>query len=417
MSSYKNDEVDKTIALRKENSLEEAGVPVACFRKLTGSGRSAIAVLMLQGQGAESIIEHCFKPANQVPFERGQIRYGLWSGAGRPVINDTDRPAYFIEHPAESVVITPLADETFEIHCHGGPAAVARIEADMRTLSAIPASDASGLKRPQDPLIVHEAENVLLKCITPRTAAIAMDQVRGGLSNWAKGWQESITEARIPEFRTELAPILRAATTTVRLTEPFRVVLTGPPNVGKSSLLNALVGFDRSITLDMAGTTRDVLHANTVISGLPIQFSDTAGIRDQTAAETIELEGMRQARLAAESADLLLLVCQPLPQGGYSKLESPSPDIPQLRVLNKIDLRLPHQPAGQFDASTNALTGEGLAELMVTIGSRLGEYLPDSGKPALLNERQWKIMDRSSIAACPEQISELLGHLIGHNHG
>ena len=121
----------------------------------------------------------------------------------------------------------------------------------------------------------------------------------------------------------------------MRLAEPFRVVLTGPPNVGKSSLLNALVGFDRSITLDMAGTTRDVLHANTVIAGLPIQFSDTAGIRDHAAVETIEREGIRQAQLAAGNADLLLLVCEPLPEGGFSKIALPSPEIRQLRVLKQ----------------------------------------------------------------------------------
>ncbi|MDA9934508.1 50S ribosome-binding GTPase [Rubripirellula sp.] len=208
----------------------------------------------------------------------------------------------------------------------------------------------------------------------------------------------------------------------MRLAEPFRVVLAGPPNVGKSSLLNALVGFDRSITLDMAGTTRDVLHANTVIAGLPIQFSDTAGIRDHAAVETIEREGIRQARLAAGNADLLLLVCEPLPEGGFTKIALQSPEIRQLRVLNKIDQQLqspqlPDHLDDRFDVGTNALTGEGLAELMVTIGTRLGKNLPDAGKPALLNERQWKIMSQSSLADSPEQISELLGHLIGHNHG
>ena len=422
MSSYKNYELEKSISSKIVNPLSDAPMPVASFTRLTGLGRSAIAVLTLQGEGAESIIRRCFQPANHVPFKEGQIRYGLWIGTGREVTGDSEIQAQSTEQPAESVVITPLADQTFEIHCHGGPAAIARIEADMRSCHAISASDPGGSKPSEHLLLIREAETVLVKCTTPRTAGIVMDQVRGALLDWAKEWRTSVTPAKVPEFRTEVEALLSTAATTVRLSEPFRVVLTGPPNVGKSSLLNALVGFDRSITLNMAGTTRDVLHANTVIAGLPIQFSDTAGIRDHAAVETIEREGIRQAQLAAGNADLLLLVCEPLPEGGFSKMAPPSAEMQQLRVLNKIDQQLqastqPGHLDNQFDVGTNALTGEGLAELMVTISERLGKNLPEAGQPALLNERQWKIMNQSSHADSPEQIFELLGHLIGHNHG
>ena len=422
MSLHKNHELGKSISSKIENALSDSSMPVPSFTRLTGPGRSAIAVLMLQGDGAELIIERCFKPANHVPFEEGQIRYGLWIGTELEATAESKTPARSTEQPAESVVITPLADHTFEIHCHGGPAAVARIEADMRACHAISASDANRSKPSGHSLLIREAETVLVKCNTPRTAGIVMDQVRGALLDWANEWRTSVTPANVPEFRAELEPLLNTAATTMRLAEPFRVVLAGPPNVGKSSLLNALVGFDRSITLDMAGTTRDVLHANTVIAGLPIQFSDTAGIRDHAAVETIEREGIRQARLAAGNADLLLLVCEPLPEGGFTKIALQSPEIRQLRVLNKIDQQLqspqlPDHLDDRFDVGTNSLTGEGLAELMVTIGTRLGKNLPDAGKPALLNERQWKIMSQSSLADSPEQISELLGHLIGHNHG
>jgi len=425
MSSHKNHELGKSISSKIEDPLSVTRIPVASFTRLTGSGRSAIAVLMLQGDGAESILQRCFTPANHVPFKEGQIRYGLWIGTELKATEDAETQARSSEQPAESVVITPVADQTFEIHCHGGPAAVARIEADMRACRAISASSvhvANGSKPSEHPLLIREAETVLMKCNTPRTAGIVMDQIRGALLDWANKWRNSVTPANVPEFRAELEPLLNAAAVTVRLSEPFRVVLTGPPNVGKSSLLNALVGFDRSITLDMAGTTRDVLHANTVIAGLPIQFSDTAGIRDHAAVETIEREGIRQAQLAAGNADLLLLVCEPLPEGGFSKMTPSSPEVRQLRVLNKIDRQLQSPPLtdhpdARFDVGTNALTGDGLAELMVTIGTRLGKNLPDAGKPALLNERQWKIMKQSSPTDSPEQISELLGHLIGHNHG
>ena len=422
MSSYKNQELDKSTSSKIVNPRSDARMPVASFTRLTGFGRSAIAVLMLEGEGAESIIRRCFKPASHVPFKEGQIRYGMWIGAEREVTGDSETQTQSPEESAESVVITPLADQMFEIHCHGGPAAIARIEADMRSCRATSASDPSASKPSENLLLIREAETVLVKCTTPRTTGIVMDQVRGALLDWANEWCTSITPSNVPEFRAEVEALLSTAATTVRLSEPFRVVLTGPPNVGKSSLLNALVGFDRSITLNMAGTTRDVLHANTVIAGLPIQFSDTAGIRDHAAIETIEREGIRQAQLAAGNADLLLLVCEPLPDGGFSKMAPPPPEIQQLRVLNKIDQQLqssrqPDHLDNRFDVGTNALTGEGLAELMVTIGTRLGKNLPEAGQPALLNERQWKIINQSSHADSTEQISELLGHLIGHNHG
>ena len=91
-------------------------------------------------------------------------------------------------------------------------------------------------------------------------------------------------------------------------------------------------------------------------------------------------------------------------------------------TCNKIDKKpdycqSPDNSTYPFDVSTNALTGQGLAELVVTIGSRLGDNLPESGKPALLNKRQWEIMKQSLCTDSPEQISQHLGHLLGHHHG
>ncbi len=426
MSSHKNHELGKSISAKNGNPVADANMPLASFARLTGPGRSAIAVLILNGEGSERIIQRCFDPANHVPFKIGQIRYGLWIGThpddtGNPP--NSEKPA---EQPAESVVVTPGKDHHFEIHCHGGPAAIARIEADLLACGAVPASDPDHGNRSESSLLIHEAEVILAKCTTTRTAAIAMDQVRGALLEWASHWQTSLTPDKLAVFRSQQKALLSAAACTARLAEPFRIVLTGPPNVGKSSLLNALVGFDRSITLDMAGTTRDVLHANTVIAGFPVRVSDTAGIRDHATAETIEREGMRKAQLAVAEADLLLLVCEPLAEGGYSKMPAHPPETPHLRILNKVDQKPESSQTSShstdelkspFDASTNALTGEGLAELMVTIGELLSQNLPEAGEPALLNERQLEIMKQSSLADSPEQISEFLGHLISHNIG
>ena len=426
MSLHKNHELGKSIRTTGENPDPDSGESNAFFSKLTGSGRSAIAVLILQGSGSKAIIQRCFEPASDIPYKVGQIRYGSWVGGqlggqkgvsgGGQTANETG------DQPAESVVITPQVGGCFEIHCHGGPAAVARIEGDLLACGANPIEHANLGNLSKKALLIQEAEMTLTQCTTTRTAAIAMDQVRGALAKWALAWQKSLNAANLATFRKEQEELLESAACTTRLTEPFRVVLTGPPNVGKSSLLNALVGFDRSITLDMAGTTRDLLHANTVIAGLPVRLSDTAGIREDATVESIEQEGIRIARLAMEQADLLLLVCQPMPDGSYSSIPTHPPEIAQLRILNKIDKKpdscqSPDNSTYPFDVSTNPLTGQGLAELVVTIGSRLGDNLPESGKPALLNKRQWEIMKESLCTDSPEQISQHLGHLLGHHHG
>jgi len=395
-----------------------------CFARLTGSGRSAIAVLALNGAESATIIERCFQPARPRPFASGQIRYGNWVGADQTHVEDKKNAAAGLG-TGESVVVTPGSGPYFEIHCHGGPAAMERIETDLRACGAVPATETGDWNPSDRPFLIREAEAVLAECTTTRTAAIAMNQVRGALLDWAMHWQTSLTPASQSEFHSAVKSLLKSATCTTRLADPFRVVLTGPPNVGKSSLLNSLVGFDRSITLDVAGTTRDVLHANTVISGLPVRLSDTAGIRDSD--EVIERKGIRKAQQAVQDADLLLLVFEPLPNRSFSDLPPVPRTLPQLRVLNKMDLQSdPTRPPGcvskgrpsdGFDACTNALTGEGLSELMALIADKLGQSLPEPGKPALINQRQLKIMEQCSTANSLERKSQLLKHLVGHNNG
>ncbi len=264
---------------------------------ITGAGRSAIAVISLRGVKADEIVAECFESATKSRYLPSQIRYGLWTGQTK------DRSA------GESVVVTPISENHFEIHCHGGSAATTRIIEDLCVCGAM-------LIESEDPtfadnLLMHEAQRVLAECLTARTAAIAMDQVRGAMSDWATNQLSAIEKdpAAVENSRREAGELLRFAELGTRLGQHYRVVLAGPPNVGKSSLLNAIVGYDRSITFDAAGTTRDVLHADTVINGLPIRLSDTAGIRESD--EPLERQGVARAQIAADQADLVIAVCEP----------------------------------------------------------------------------------------------------------
>lgn len=388
---------------------------------ITGLGRSAVAVVAVTGHDAIQVVSKCFRGASSGELAPGQVRYGTWGGSGETSV------------AGESVVVTPLADDSIEIHCHGGPAATARIVADLRACGVTPLQHGQW-KWNDRSLLIREASEVLACCVTPRTAAIAMDQVRGAMLNWASSGLQTLVRGTVSAnvIRHQAAGILQHAPLGLRLTDPFRIVLVGPPNVGKSSLLNAIVGYERSITFDGAGTTRDVLHAETVIDGWPVRLSDTAGIRESS--EPVEQEGVVRARSAADRADLLLSVTEPA-LVNPTIVGSPLPDqaafssvVPMIRLLNKSDLRpsapntanLPitdseriaiHPPG--FDLLTSVLTGEGMEALMEMISRRLAQVIPEPGAPVPITERQSKSLLRIAESLTVEQLRDALNSLLG----
>lgn len=378
---------------------------------ITGRGRGAVAVVAVHGPIAADAVDRCFRAVGQGALLAGQIRYGAWIGTSTSPL------------AAESVVVTPLQEGAFEIHCHGGPAATSRIVADLQDCG-VRADDQQPWHDPHGDLLIDEARHVLMRCLTSRTAAIAMDQVRGAMRRWAEAQVLGVQRAdrSLEQIRGEARELLRFAPLGLHLADPYRVVLVGPPNVGKSSLLNAIVGYDRSITFDGAGTTRDVLHAETVIDGWPIRLSDTAGIRDSS--EPIEREGVQRAMAMADRADLLLCVSEPALLD--SDADEPTQSlvraavdagVPVIRVLNKSDLFL--SPSGQsatdlgFDLLTNAVSGEGIDRLLDEIACRIGQPLPEPGWPVPVSARQANALQQLAAAATMEQTVDALHALMG----
>lgn len=364
---------------------------------ITGAGRSAVAVVSLIGPAATPIMGKCFVPATDGEFQSDQIRYGTWWG-----ISDRE------DGVGEAVVVTAADPHDFEIHCHGGRAATMRIMSDLigAGVTEIDAPQYT-MARAASPIIA-EATEVLTRCLTQRTAAIAMTQVRGGLHDWAVRAITRLTSDgsggvanEMSILKKEAAAIEKAAAVTTRLDQPFRVVLVGPPNVGKSSLVNAIVGYDRSIALDIPGTTRDVLHAETVIDGLPIQISDTAGIRESD--EAIEREGITRAREAARQADLVIRVCQP-GQPSFDDVTATQ----MIDVTNKADLLTPHQLATLTTLGTVAISGDGIDELMNLIALKLSDVMPPADQPASINRRQ---ADLVALVAGSEDATIMRTHL------
>jgi tRNA modification GTPase len=149
------------------------------------------------------------------------------------------------------------------------------------------------------------------------------------------------------------------------LREGLRTVICGLPNAGKSSLLNALLGEERAIVSDAAGTTRDTIEELLVVEGIPLRMVDTAGLRD--AEGEVEQEGIRRTRKETERADLLIVVAD----ASLSPDQAMPPDLPEvprrIRVLNKMDLGVHPGWSDEGDLPISCTAGEGLAALRTRI--------------------------------------------------
>ena len=175
--------------------------------------------------------------------------------------------------------------------------------------------------------------------------------------------------------RTRLDALLVAADRGRRLRDGLHAVIVGPPNAGKSSLLNALSGSERAIVTDIAGTTRDLLQETLRIDGFELNLVDTAGLRED--GDAIEREGMRRARAELRRADLALVVLDARdPEAGMRAVAADVLGVPQRIVVhNKFDLVQADAPLAEGALAVSARTGLGLEALH----ARLREAAEDSG--------------------------------------
>lgn len=413
----------------------------ACL--LTGQTRAAVATVAVAGAAAQQILEQVFEPAAAGAVQPGQVRYGLWVGG-------VSRGA-----AAESVVIShnPRRDagdrgSSWEVHCHGGVAAAERILGDLRELDAVVLSGDQWLAWQGEPLLQREARQVLSHTPSQRTAGIALDQLRGAMAAWAEPLLQRLSaqqQAALPAIVAAAKQRLQLAPLGQHLTQPWRVVLAGAPNVGKSSLINALLGYRRSITLDQPGTTRDVVEAQTVIDGWPVQLSDTAGIHDAALCE-IETVGIQRAQQELAQADLVLWVrdarelataaaaqahqATSLPTGAgtlpaegitspveNATLPAGNTTLPAgkrvLNVINKIDLiDAAALPAGTAIA-TAATRSEGIESLRQRIAAALVPVPPSPGDAVPITARQNECLQQLAAATDVPHAHTALLRLLG----
>jgi tRNA modification GTPase len=340
-----------------------AGQPLTFAMRLTSLAPAAIAVIEVEGPDAAAMVLACWKPARSVPLKLNAIRYGAWIGANDWVgandwigANDQLNSSTTTEHypwdapgimPAAEDIVVCLTDvDRIEIHCHGGKLAVERILRDLQRRGAIvkPSLGIHRQARMQDRWSQHAWED-LANATTPLATGHLLDQAHGALTRALAEIEEDclqgLAHTRMPSklsLESQIDELLARYEYGKHLTQPWKLAIVGPPNSGKSSLLNAILGFDRAIVDPTAGTTRDVLRETTSLLGWPFEVVDTAGIRETN--DMIESEGIARALSAMSEADLVLCLIDPCV--GWTDLHrefARSKD--SLFVVTKADLRLP----------------------------------------------------------------------------
>lgn len=294
--------------------------------RLTPAVSSAIATIAVHGPAAIEIVSQLVKCKHSSldELQLGRVRYGLWNPAGS-------------DDAAEQVVVCRTDVQTVEIHCHGGNAVCQMILDDLvaRGCERVAAAD---FPIEANCEIECEAAADLQRATTDRAAAILLDQLNGALGDAVARVADRFHREGAAAVRAEVESMLRWSELGQHLAEPWQVVLAGPPNAGKSSLVNAIAGTERVIVHAEPGTTRDWVEVLAAIDGWPVAFSDTAGIRETT--DAIEREGISRALQRVAAADLVVFVVDATVgwTETHEQLKAAAEGKRTLVVWNKIDL-------------------------------------------------------------------------------
>jgi len=290
---------------------------------------------------------------------------------------------------SEELVVGLVAADEVELHCHGGSAVVAAIcEALVAEGCLLQTVDQWAEETERD-LIASAARLALAQARTERTAAILLDQYRGALAAELRAIVQFLTDQQQAAAAAALRRLLDRAELGLHLTQPWEVVIAGAPNAGKSSLVNAILGYERAIVWQEPGTTRDVLAASTAIDSWPVELTDTAGLR--LTEEPIEAEGVARAERQIAAADLVIFVAEttaPWSADLYGQVSSSRNSRPLLVVHNKCDLAPPsgdRRPAG---VNVSAKTTAGIDALLAAVSRALVPLPPPGGAPVPFTREQ-----------------------------
>ncbi|MBO5952504.1 MAG: tRNA uridine-5-carboxymethylaminomethyl(34) synthesis GTPase MnmE [Oscillospiraceae bacterium] len=403
----------------------------------TGNQISAIGILRLSGDECAQIAGKVFTCKSGKP---------LWEAPDRKLVLGTlqDKQGRSIDQCMAVYTRAPhtyTGEDTVEFHCHGSPAVLAAGLDALYLAGAKPAKRGEFTMRAflNGQLDLTQAEAVidLIEAETADAAANAAGQVGGSLQKKLAPVyndltdlcshfhavldypDEDIEDFQLKQYETSLrsnAKALYALLMTYGqgriLRQGVAAAIVGKPNVGKSSLLNALAGYDRVIVTDIPGTTRDTVEETVILGKTRLRLTDTAGIRET--ADQIEAIGVDRSRAAAENADLVLFVCdgsKPLTQEDQAVIETCADKQNAIALINKSDLPQTVQPCELpflYVIPVCTKTGQGLDQLADVIDSMFDGSAPCDGS-ILSNPRQYDAIRRSYEA----MLSALQGIKLG----
>ena len=392
----------------------------------TAMGETSIHILRLSGSKAGTIIEECFQPQN---MERWSRRENFTLNLG--VFRDESK---VLDEVLVGRMLAPSSytgEDVYEINCHGGTFVAQRILQACIRHGAQLAEPGEFSKRAflNGKMDLVQAEAVIdLICSRTETAAnLALTQLSGGLSETIVSLREKILETlafieagidfpeddvetldretlgiRVNKALVDTRHLLAGSKTGKILRDGLLTVIVGRPNVGKSSLLNALLHEERAIVTDIPGTTRDEIRESVSVGGILLKLVDTAGICESQ--ELVERLGIEKTWKALQTAELILLVVQanlPLTKDEYHILNIYAEKV--IIIVNKIDLLeneeiFPEYKNGQW-IPFSVLQHRGFEELEVEIRSRVfqGEAVLASDS-LLSNVRQISALERCNTA-------------------
>ncbi len=371
----------------------------------TAAGTGGVAIIRLSGAGSLAIAEKMFAPAGKIKDFQPNVMYAGNIDGGD--FTDFGMCVYFRAPKSFT------GEDVVEFHCHGGVRIARGILSRTISLGARAAEKGEYTKRAfiNGKLSLSSAEGMIDMINAESLASLRAGSMLYGekLTAEIKELQSALTDilaeiaadsdypeedldglnaekihASIEEAAKKLKKLSSTYACGKKIKDGVTVAICGKPNTGKSSLLNALLGYDKAIVSDEAGTTRDAVEGDLQINGVKYNLVDTAGIRER--AGMVESIGIDRAKKIITSADVVVSVTdgngEAVPDGVTGSI---------IRVFNKCDLS---SPEGEFDAVVSAKTGAGLEELKGLIAEKtVGELTLD--KAYIIEERHYSALLRA----------------------
>jgi tRNA modification GTPase len=387
------------------------------FALSSGRPPSAIALVRVSGPQAGAALSAL---AGRIPAPRMATRVVLRDADRQPI---DDAVVLWFPGPASAT-----GEDVAEFHVHGGRAVLAALFAALSEFDHVRAAEPGEFTRrafENAKLDLTEAEGLddLIHADTDRQRRQALRHLKGVLGDKARDWRAQIIAAaalieagidfsdegdvpaeliapalaKVRALLAEIQEVLAAQGKSERLRDGLVVAITGPPNVGKSTLMNALARREVAIVSPHAGTTRDIIEVQLDLDGYPVTVIDTAGIRETD--DPVEREGVRRARARAAEADLVLWLVDAKPEASAHEGAAPA-----WTVRNKIDLApgsiaaVPGIGRARGNFAISASRGDGIPELIAAMVEFARNYF-GSGEGALIGRaRQRQLLQQTATS-------------------